>query len=181
MDAHINVAGVWKALNGLHVNVSGVWKEVQKGHINVGGVWKQFYDAVTLTLSGETIISSQIDPDDASARLKIDNDGNVYKSEDTGTPSWTQIDSAADWIRPAADAPDDYEVRYTGLTGDALTSGTAAEDTWHALSTGDFILVNTTVIVPGTQDSTFTIEIRKGSAGAALVSASYTLTADVTA
>lgn len=181
MPGHVKVSGAWKALDGMHVNVGGVWKEVTDGFINVSGVWKQFFENVTLALSGESVVSSQIDPDNAHARLRIDDDGKVYKSEDTGTPSWTQIDTLTDWIRPVSKAPDDYEVRYTGLTGDALTSATAAVDVWHPLSTGDFDLVNSETIIPGNQSSTFTVEIRKGSSGAALVSASYTLTADVTA
>ena len=178
MPGHVKVSGAWKALDGIHVKVSGTWKAVQVGYVKVSGAWKEFYAAIAVTVSGHTILSDQLDPADAYARLKIDNDGRTYESEDTGSPSWSQIDSATDWIRPTSEAPADYEVRYTSLTGDALTSGTAAEDAWHALSGGDFILVQSTTIIPGDRSSTFAIEIRKGS-GAVLDSASYTLTADV--
>jgi hypothetical protein len=74
----------------------------------------------TVTVSGEVINRSSLDPLDAYARLKIDNDGKSYKSADTGTPSWNQIDTGTDWVRPAGHAPGLYEVRYTSLIGAAL-------------------------------------------------------------
>ena len=135
-----------------------------------------------VTLSGQTIGAIAIDPDSAWARLKIDNDGNVYESEDSGTPSYVQIDTGTDWLRPADSAPADYEVRYTNLTGEALyaVTGSTAQDAWYALSGGDFILTQACLNVPSSpQSSTFDIEIRKGSSGSALDSASYTLTATV--
>ena len=135
--------------------------------------------APVLTLgSGQTVLQEVSSPTDAYARLKIDDDGNVYKSEDTGSASWTQIGTTADWIRPANRAPGDYEVRFTSATN-TPTSATAVEDTWHALSSGDFIVYNS-VTGTGTKSTTFTIEIRKGSSGAADVSDSFTLNATVT-
>ena len=98
MDAHINVAGVWKALNGLHVNVSGVWKEVQKGHINVGGVWKQFYNVVAYALSGEANIDDLVtQPTVAIAGIRVNADGTIDKRIGA---VYTQIDSATDWGVP---------------------------------------------------------------------------------
>lgn len=132
--------------------------------------------AATVTLSGETTTALDDDPSDAYARIKIDQDGNVYESADTGTPSWVQVDTAADWVRPTGAAPGSYEVRYTSLTGDALDSATAAVDTWYSLSSGDYTLVQSRATV-GTDTCTFTIEIRSGAT--TLDSASYTLTATV--
>lgn len=133
-----------------------------------------------LTLdSGQTIFQETGGGGNANARVKVDNDGNVYKSEDTGTPSWTQIGTATNWIRPTNRSPGDYEVRYTSLTGDALDAATTAENTWHPMSSGDWTLVQTQSGT-GTDSSTFTVEIRKGSSGAAAVSDSFTLTATVT-
>jgi len=136
----------------------------------------------TVTVSGHTIATSVFDPADAYARLKIDNDGKVYESEDEGTPNWVQIDTVTDWIRPAALAPDDYEVRYTNLVNDPLYSVTdsTAEDAWYAISGGDFILVQRSTSAPaGLITSTFDIEIRKGSSGGALDSGTYLLNATV--
>jgi hypothetical protein len=133
----------------------------------------------TLTLSsGQTVLQEVSSPTDAYARLKIDNDGNVYASTDTGSESYTQIGTTTDWIRPTTRAPGDYEVRFTSATN-TPTSATAAEDTWHALSSGDFVVYNS-VTGTGTKSTTFTIEIRKGSTGAADVSDSFTLNATVT-
>jgi hypothetical protein len=137
------------------------------------------FGGATLTLSGQTITKLSFDPADAYARLKVDNNGNVYQSSDTGIASWSQIDTATDWVRPTTKAPGAYEVRYTGLTGVTLTSGTVAEDVWHPLSSGDFILYNRVTAAAGDRDSTFTVEIRDGSSGSADVSGTYRLHATV--
>jgi len=126
-----------------------------------------------VTLSGETVWAIQFGGGNADAHLIIDNDGNVYKRSNFGT--YTQVDSSTDWVRPTTSSPGLYEVRFTGLTGSALFTSTAAEDAWHSLSSGDFILRQR--VLGGGFDSaisTFTVEIRLNG-GAVLSSASYTL------
>ena len=129
-----------------------------------------------VTVSGDSRFDFRVSPTDSYARLKIDNNGNIYESGDTGIANWVQIDSATDWVRPASSAPGSYQVRFTSSTT-TPTSSTAAEDTWHALSGGDFIIYNSVTGV-GIKASTFTIEIRLGT-GSVLDSASYTLQAEV--
>lgn len=129
-----------------------------------------------ITVSGQTINDLRFSPTDSYARVKVDNDGNIYESKDTGTASWNQIDTGTDWVRPTTSAPGTYEVRFTGASN-TPTSATAAEDTWHALSGGDFIIYNSVTGV-GVKTTSFTIEIRKGS-GSVLDSASYTCRAEV--
>ena len=131
-----------------------------------------------VTLSGETETGLETDPDDSTVRLRINQDGTIDKSSDTGVASWSQIDTETDWIRPVGVAPGAYEVRYTNLVGDAMTSQSAAEDTWFALSGGDFILTLTRTTV-GTDSSTFDIEIRSGSSGSAVASGAYSFSAQV--
>ena len=127
-----------------------------------------------ITLSGETVTGFAIFPGDASASIKADNNGNVYKRTNGG--SWTQVDTLTDWVRPAGSAPGLYQVRFTNLVGDAV-SASAAEDIWHALSSGDFIVTLTNTGV-GFDTSAFDIEIRYDG-GATLDSAEYILHADV--
>jgi hypothetical protein len=135
--------------------------------------------AGTLNLDGQTITKISFNPDEAHAGLKIDNNGNVYRTQDTGVRSWTLTDDATgDWVRPTTEAPGAYQVRYTGLTGVTLSFNTKAEDVWHPLSSGDFILRNSVTLI-GDRDSTFTVEIRDGSSGGADVSGTYRLHATV--
>lgn len=131
-------------------------------------------DAVTV--SGASIADYRESPTDSYARLKVDDDGNVYRSLDTGTPSWVQIGTVDDWVRPTTSSPGLYEVRWTGATG-TVSSSTVAEDTWHSLSTSDFTIYNSFIGPIGTKSTTFTIEIRLDG-GSVLDSASYTLTAE---
>jgi hypothetical protein len=137
------------------------------------------FQGTKLNLDGQTITKVSFSPTDAYARLKIDNNGNVYRSVDNGVTSWSQIDTAADWVRPTSKAPGAYEVRYTGRTGSTLSFGTVSENTWHPLSSGDFILYNSVTATSGDRDSTFTVEIRDGSSGSADVSGTYRLWASV--
>ena len=129
-----------------------------------------------LNLDGHTIQADTVGSD-AQAELTIDQNGNVYSK--LNTAARIQIDTAADWVRPTGSAPGTYEVRYTGLTGDALSFNTAAENVWYALSTTDYVLrqADSTTKFGGTS-STFTVEIREGSSGAADVTGSYSLIAD---
>jgi len=124
---------------------------------------------VALTLSGHTFAANSTS-NPTTGSFIVDNDGNMYTQENASPV--IQIDTATDWIRPADRSPGDYEVRYTSVTGDtANLTCTTAVDTWHPLSTN---------LAVGPKSCTFTIEIRKGSTGAALVSGSYTLSADRT-
>jgi len=130
-----------------------------------------------ITLSGQTVFKFAFSPTDSFARLKVDDDGIMYESEDNGAASWSPIDTPSNWIDIKASAPGLYEVRYTALAGDALDFNTAAEDAWHSLSDGDFILYQSVVGI-GDQSSTFTLQIRLDG-GPVLASASYTLNAEV--
>ena len=132
-----------------------------------------------VSVSGQTIYSLQDDPDDAYAGLKIDNNGNVYEYEGTSaTPSWSQIDSSADWVRPATSVPGLYEVRYTAVSGPSLWSETAAVNVWHDLSGGDYILMQRETTADSANNSLVTIEIRYNG-GSVLDSANYRLWAEV--
>ena len=132
---------------------------------------------VTVKLSGGTLVANNVDAD-ARIDLIIRQDGTVDKRENSVTI--TQLSAATDWIIPNGEAPDDYEVRYINATGDtADLNATSVEDTWYALSTSDwFIWVIDTTTALGGKSATFTVEIRKGSSGSAITSASYTLSAD---
>lgn len=129
-----------------------------------------------VTVSGQTITEINDAPTDSYARLKIDNDGNIYQSRDNGSASWSQIDTVNDWVRPTSSAPGDYEVRFTSASN-TPTSSTKTENTWHNLDTGDFIIYNSITGV-GTKATNFTIEIRENG-GSVLDSASYTCHAQV--
>lgn len=127
-----------------------------------------------ITLSGETASDSVADPSDATASLRFDTDGNVYKIEGAVQ---TQVDTATDYIRPTANA-DRLQIRFTNLVGTALTSSTAAEDVWHAISGGDFTLTQTRTTV-GFSASSFDVQLRVGT-GPVRASGAYVLNAEVT-
>lgn len=141
-----------------------------------GGVFASTVEQAVVTVSGENIFDFRLSPTDSNAVLKIDNNGNMYKSQDTGTRNYLLVDSATDWIRPTSFAPGDYEVRFTSATN-TPTFSTVAENVWRPLSSGDMIIRNTITGV-GVKTTTFTVQIRKGT-GAVLDSASYTIRAEV--
>lgn len=146
-------------------------RKYQKGIICATAVYSSV-EAPVLNLDGHIANAVNVN---ATARgtIVIRADGTMDKIINTTT---SQIDSTADWIRPEDAAPDDYEARYTGLTGDPLdATTTAAVNVWHALDLADYFFEQIANV--GTNDdfvSNFTIEIRKGSSGGALVSGAYT-------
>lgn len=131
----------------------------------------------TLSLSGGTYQAYNFAAD-ARLDIRVDDNGNMHRRSNSG--SWVQIETSTGWCRPTTEAPGAYEVRYTNATGDTgdLTA-TSAEDTWYALSSGDWaIWIDDSTTAPGGNTATFDIEIRNGSSGGADVSAQYTIGAD---
>ncbi len=135
-------------------------------------------EASKLGLSGETNITT--DPGSpynaTTSNFRINTDGTIDEgsSIDGVGLSYVQVDSATDWIIPNETASSEYEVRVTNVVGDAFTSSPGADGTWFDLSTARTWTL-THADSSGTDTVTFDFEIRRGSSGAALVSAEYTL------
>jgi len=89
----------------------------------------------------------------------------------------TQISNATDWVRPAAFAGSQYEIRYTTLTGSAFFTAASAEDTWISLGADRRYDVRENG--GGITSNNVVFEIRL-SGGSVLDSATYTCTADDT-
>lgn len=124
--------------------------------------------------AGSGVHSANSVGSNAEIDLKFDQDGGIYTQENLG--GYVKI---GDWLLPNEAAPGDYQIRYTGLTGDPLTGATAAEDTWHAIASGDFVMwnIDTSGAPADGPDSDITVELRRGSSGGAQASGAHTLTA----
>lgn len=129
--------------------------------------------SAVVTLSGHTITAGVDYPGNATAVVRIDDNGIMYQIDDQGL---AQIDSSTDWVRPASAAPGPYQCRYTNYTGDPVQA-TASVDTWYSLSGGNF-QVSVTQYGEGFQSATFDLQIRWGT-GSVLASATYHLSAVV--
>ena len=122
-----------------------------------------------ISLSGLTI--SAIGSGGAqTATYTLESDGDVMSATTDGG----SVD-AGDWIDPKANAPSDYEVQATLVSG-TLSTGTTGS--WLALSSNRSWTLQRVTVGAATQ-VTLTIEIRKGS-GAVLASATVTLDAERT-
>jgi len=177
MGIFVDDNGTLREIVGVFVNDNGTLRDVQKGFVNDNGTLRQFFSRGTLTLSGGSADSTASDPSNAIVRFTFNEDGTVDRTQEGST---AQVDASTDWVIPNSAAPGDYEIRFTSLSGDSPTvSGGTAENSWWAFTSGNFqlSLIQGTV---GSQACSFTIEIRKGSSGAALVSGSYSLSAEVT-
>lgn len=138
--------------------------------------------AGTLNLDGETL-SAESATSPTYCRFKLDNDGFLYYSYDTGTPSWTKFDTAADWVRPVAHAGDGtYYARFTNLAGDTgSASANQTEDAWVQITGSATITVEVHDSVDGGLGKNITFDIEIGTDGStADVSNSYDLTANYT-
>lgn len=86
---------------------------------------------------------------------------------------YTQI---GDWLTPNGIGGAAFDIRFTGLTGDAFTTEAAAEDAWVDLSTNrEWLLYE---VGGGILFNTVTFEIRTGST--TFDTGSYSFTADDT-
>jgi hypothetical protein len=121
-----------------------------------------------ISLSGVAV--SSVGAGTQTATYTLESDGDVM-SATTGGGSVDQ----GDWIDPKANAPSDYEVQATLVSG-TLSTGTTGS--WLALSSNRSWTLQRVTVGAATQ-VTLTIEIRKGS-GAVLASATVTLDAERT-
>lgn len=130
----------------------------------------------TVNLDGQTISFSSTA--NRWAGVRINTDGTVDRRGGT-SGNYVQIDSGTDWIIPNGSASSDFEVYCTvnSSSGSGLDAGSAATDTWLALSTNrEWFCSRTTV---GTDSANLTISIRYNG-GATLDSGTYALTATKT-
>jgi len=124
-----------------------------------------------VTLSGGAASGTTNDP----VGFRFNTDGTIDKRENG---SYTQVSTTTDWIIPNTAAATDYEVRVTGLTGDAWDSSPVADGTWTDLSVArEWNIQDTNSTAAGAKSTAWTFEIRKGS-GATLDTGSYTADAD---
>lgn len=99
------------------------------GFLSLGG---------TVTLSGQTIVTTGTGQSSAYAAIRFNTDGTVDEYESHGAGAWTQIDSATDWIIPNSAASNKtYHVRVSGTPfPDDFTTKPGANGTWFALTGG---------------------------------------------
>lgn len=103
-----------------------------------------------------------------SVSLAFESDGDI-----AATTTSSGSTDAGDWIAPKAAAPGSYEVLLHQDSGDALDGGSAALDTWLALSSTRTITMTQTGA--GVKSASFTVSIRLGST--TLSSGTFTLSA----
>ena len=86
---HIKVAGVWKECDAVHIKVGGVWKKVDQAHIRTGGAWKEtLISALSVIVAAtKTIINFRVFTPPCIANVKVDSDGDLYRSDETGVYS----------------------------------------------------------------------------------------------
>jgi hypothetical protein len=118
---------------------------------------------VIVSFSTVTIADYQVDPTNAQAAVEFRRDGTIYRTITEGT---TYL---ADWIVPKyAAVGDGYWIRVTATVGTFTSSSGAG---WLQLSSTRTWAEQT--VAPGTEQTTFTVEIATDSGGSNIV---FTLT-----
>jgi hypothetical protein len=127
-----------------------------------------------VALTGELVNASSTNPATATAEIRVDQDGNVYKVINLGGD--TQLSSTDNWVRPTSGAPGAYQVRFTNVVGTTLDiTSTTLADVWHPMKDGDFRIRHSRTS-DGSDSSTFDIEIRVGT-GSTVATDNYSLIA----
>ena len=122
-----------------------------------------------ITAEDESVFDVAISPADARAGIQYETDGETLGRKNGGNTSLT------DWVTPTSAASGSYEVR-CNATGDALKSGSAALNTWLALSTQRHWEIEVTGI--GVKSATLTVDFRKNG-GSIIKTVTITLNAEV--
>lgn len=127
-----------------------------------------------VTLSGQSVFDIDTGARLYRAALVISNTG--IMQEITNGNAASQIDNATDWVIPNSVAPDDYECRFINRTGDSPNGSTnMVENVWIAVTPDRIIDQQAILAASDSRNTNFDLEIRKGSSGAAIATANYTL------
>lgn len=123
-----------------------------------------------VTLADETVSDTTASPTNASARYKLEADGDIVRTLANGGAT-----DLGDWVIPRSAAGAAYECRATILSG-SLSSGTAGS--WLPLSADEeWGRAQTT---NGTSQCVFTLEIRNTATLLVLATVTITLDAEQT-
>lgn len=130
----------------------------------------------TVTISGESVtVVSSTTSSQSRAGIRVNTDGTIDKRVGN---TYTQIDSATDWIIPNGSASSTYQIRITNVTwlqGSAFNTAAAAADTWIDMSADrEWSIADTAPGGTGIREVTFDLEIRLGE-GATIDSGSFYL------
>lgn len=163
MTASVNDSSTWRDATRLYVNDVGTWREIISQYVNDGGTWRSVHD--TAHLQDVFAENAVLAPTNASASIRVANDGTVLKEEGSGAGfvsqfSWDLASSGA--------AASNYEIRLASAVG--IVTGDAT-DTW--LSLGTTRTWTKTRSSLGSSDGTGTVEIRDASTLDVLASASF--------
>ena len=134
------------------------------------------YRPFVVTISGESGISDSVGSGTAFAGIRVNTDGTIDKREG-GT--YTQIDTATDWVRPTGRASSTFDVRanIVSETEDGFNAGLSdLFGTWLPMST-DREWVVTEATTGFTSTGTLTLLVRYNNS-ATLDSANYSMSAD---
>ena len=111
-----------------------------------------------------------VTPADATATVSFNRNGTITNHAGAGL---------GDWVSPiSASVGDGYDVKYDFVSGDTLSSGAAASGTYIAM-TANRAFSNTQTVV-GIRATVLTWSIRATGGGAALDTATGTITAEET-
>ena len=92
----------------------------------------------TATISGETVTTTDTPIGSLFAGIRVNIDGTIDRvngDDGAGGPTYTQIDSATDWIIPnTAATKRTYHFRLNKNSGDTLDAGSTAITTWVELT-----------------------------------------------
>lgn len=169
MTIHVNDSSTWRTVTGLHVNDSSTWREIVLAYVNDGGTWRVTHDVVAL--SNVSASNSVFSPANASASIRVANNGTVSKEEGSGAGFVTQYSwdlSAGSFSRA------NYEVRLSG----AIFVGGASLNTWLALDTSRTWTLTRSSL--GSISDSGTAEIRDAATGNVLASATFSFSASKT-
>lgn len=156
------------ALANVKRRSGGAWVTATIAKRRSGGAWVDIFPA-TVVLTGNSYSANNLSPGDATIRLHISSDGNVY----------TQVNNGANNLEYAwrlSGASSAYDIFAT------LDSGTLSEGTtgsWLNLGTTRAWAVTRTSNLAGSDAATITLQIRDASTLAVLDTAVITLTAVV--
>ena len=130
----------------------------------------------TITLSGATVEGTT----SAEHGIIIRTDGTIDQQANGTT---TQLSPTTDWIIPNSAAATDYEFRVTGVTWDIdppFSTSPGVDEAWYDLTGGDlsWFVQDLSSTAAGANNVSFTLEVRKGSSGTALASATYNINVD---
>ncbi|KKN64456.1 hypothetical protein LCGC14_0491440 [marine sediment metagenome] len=162
-ELKVRYSGAWRTITNPEVKYSGVWRALKTIEVKLGGVWREIFSALSATLNGTSGHHTRTWIGFCYAGILLDPDGNEYAMY--ASDSTNGDDLIPHWL--ITGTINDFWVRLTFNSGDALVGTSMTPGVWYAMSSLRWAYLSTGG--PQSKTCNITLNIATDSGGSNII------------